>query len=127
MSKIGCADCWAPEPTSAWDVIKNVPIEVRLIDEPHYIVLVRACPSCSQSYLQVTTERIDWVDGEDPVDRTIIPIGDAERDRLMAVQALGADTIEGIGAGRQSLRYDWPKGKEPALYWGTGVRVGIHD
>lgn len=50
-----------------------------------------------------------------------------QRGRELATQPLDTDTIEGIGIGRQSLRFDWPKGKEPALFWGTGVRVGIHD
>ena len=127
MSQIGCDRCWAPEASKAWDVIKNVPIEARLIDESHFIVQIRSCPSCSQSYLQVTTEVVDWQDGEDPVSRTVIPIDDEERARLIAAQPLGDETIEGIGAGRQSLRYDWPKGKEPTLFWGAGVRVGIHD
>lgn len=127
MSQIGCDRCWAPEAATAWNLIKDVPIEERLINEPHYIVQIRVCPSCSQRFLQVTTETIDWADGEDPIARTVIPIDDEERARLIAAQPLGDETIEGIGAGRQSLRYDWPKGKEPALFWGTGVRVGIHD
>ncbi|HEU4872420.1 MAG TPA: hypothetical protein VFT44_04910 [Pyrinomonadaceae bacterium] len=38
-----------------------------------------SCPSCSQRYLQVTTETVDWKDGEDPIFRTIIPIDDEER------------------------------------------------
>lgn len=127
MNQFGCDKCWAPEAATAWDLIKDVPIEARLVDEAHYIVLIRACPFCSQSYLQVTTETIDWADGEDPISRTVIPIDDEERGRLLATQPLDPETIEGIGIGRQSLRYDWPKGKEPALFWGTGVRVGIHD
>lgn len=127
MSQIGCDTCWAPEASKAWDLIKGVPIEERLIDEPHYIVQIRACPSCSQRFLQTTTETIYWADGEDPISRTVIPITDEERARLLAAQPLGDETIEGIGAGRQSLRYDWPKNEEPALFWGTGVRVGIHD
>ena len=127
MSQTGCDKCWAPEAATAWDVIKNVPIEARLIDEAHYIVQIRVCSSCGQNYLQVTTEVVDWQDGEDPISRTVIPIDDEERARLLAAQPLDTATIEGIGIGRQSLRYDWPKGEEPALFWGTGVRVGIHD
>lgn len=127
MSQTGCHKCWAPEAVTAWNLIKDVPIEERLIDEPHFIVLIRSCPSCSQSYLQTTTEVVDCQDGEDPVARTAIPIDDEERARLLATQPLGEETIEGIGIGRQSLRYDWPKGKGPTLFWGIGVRVGIHD
>ena len=127
MSKLDCETCWAPEAATAWNLIKDVPIEERLIDEPHFIILIRACPSCSQSYLQTTAETIDWVDGEDPISRTVIPIDDEERARLLATQPLDTATIEGIGTGRPSLRYDWPKNAAPTLFWGTGVRVGIHD
>lgn len=127
MSQIGCETCWAPEAATAWNLIKDVPIEARLIDEPHYIVQIRVCSSCGQNYLQVTTEVVDWQDGEDPISRTVIPIDNEERARLLATQPLDTATIEGIGTGRPSLRYCWPKNAAPTLFWGAGVRVGIHD
>jgi hypothetical protein len=85
------------------------------------------CPSCSQHYLQVTTETVDWDDGEDPIYRTIIPIDDAERTELTSSKHLDAKVIESVGVGRQSLKFDWPKKQEPSTYWDTGVRVGVHD
>jgi hypothetical protein len=85
------------------------------------------CPSCSQHYLQVTTETVDWKDGEDPIYRTIIPIDDAERTELTSSKRFDANVIEGVGVGRQSLEFDWPKNQEPSTYWSTGVRVGLHD
>jgi hypothetical protein len=108
-------------------VVSSIPIEARLIDDSHYIVGIRACPSCSQRYLQVTTEVVDWKDGEDPIYRTIIPIDNAEQARLIASKPLDTSVIEGIGAGRLSLKYDWPKGQDPSTYWSTGVHVGLHD
>ena len=77
------------------------------------------CPSCSQHYLQVTSETVDWKDGEDPIYRTIIPIDDAERAELTSSKYLDANVIEGVGVGRQSLRFDWPKNQEPSTYWVT--------
>lgn len=127
MSQFGCDNCWSSEASKAWEAITSVPIEAHLIDESHYIVSIRACPSCSQHYLQVTTETIDWKDSEDPIYRSVIPIDDKERARLFAMRPLSTEIIEGIGIGRRSLKYDWPKNQEPTTYWDTGVHVGIHD
>ena len=127
MSEYGCKQCWAPEAAEAWRAVTNIPIEAYLIDESHYIVSIRKCPSCSQHYLQVTTETVDWKDGEDPIYRTIIPIDDAEHLELTSSKNLDTNNIEGVGVGRQSLRFDWPKNQEPSTYWTIGVRVGIHD
>ena len=127
MSENGSEQCWSSEPSVAWRAVTSIPIQVYLIDESHYIVSIRMCPSCSQHYLQVTTETVDWKDGADPIYRTIIPIDDAERTELMSSKRLDAKVIEGVGVGRQSLKFDWPKNQEASIYWATGVRVGVHD
>jgi hypothetical protein len=127
MNEYGCEKCWSSKAFEAWEAVKSIPIEARLIDESHYIVIVRACPSCSQRYLQVTTETVDWENGEDPIHRTIVPIDDGERANLTAGAPPDTDIIEGVGMGRQSLEYDWPKDRKPDVYWSTGVYVGVHD
>jgi len=127
MSEYGCEECWSSEASAAWRAVTSIPIQAYLIDESHYIVSIRVCPSCSQHYLQVTTETVDWKDGEDPIYRTIIPIDDAERTKLTSRECLDADVIESVGVGRQSLKFGWLKNQEPSTYWGTGVRVGVHD
>jgi len=127
MSEYGCEECWSSEAAAAWRAVTSIPIQTHLIDESHYIVSIRWCPSCSQHYLQVTTETVDWKDGEDPIYRTIIPIDDAERIELTSSKRLDANVIEGVGVGRQSLKFDWPKNQKPSTYWSTGVRVGVHD
>jgi hypothetical protein len=127
MSEYGCKACWSSEASEAWRAVTSIPIQTYLIDESHYIVSIRRCASCSQHYLQVTTETVDWNDGEDPIHRTIIPIDDAERTELTSSKRLDADVIEGVGVGRQSLKFGWPKNQESRTYWGTGVRVGVHD
>lgn len=72
------------------------------------------------------TELIDWKTGEDPIYRTIIPIDDVERASLTDSKPLHTSVIAGVGAGRRSLKYDWPAGQEPSTYWGSGVHVGGH-
>lgn len=127
MSEYGCERCWSSVASEAWTAVTSIPIQANLIDESHFIVSIRVCPSCSQPYLQVTTETVDWTDGEDPIYRTILPIDDAERLALTSSKPLDANVIEGVGVGRQSLKFDWPKNQEPSTYWSTGVRVGVHD
>lgn len=127
MSNVGCDKCWSPDAASAWDSVMSTRIETHLIDEPHFIVSVRCCDSCTQNFLQVTTEMIDWQDGDDPIYRTIIPITATERVRLLQTGPLAERTIAGVGIGRIALRYDWPKGTDPSVYWGTGVRMSAHD
>jgi hypothetical protein len=83
--------------------------------------------NCSLRYLQVTTEVVDWDNGEDPIYRTIIPVNNAERSRLTISKPLDTSIIEAIGVQRRSLRYAWPKGQDPSTYWSTGVHVGVHD
>jgi hypothetical protein len=127
MSLFGCDKCWSSEAARAWETVTNVPFKEWLIDESHFIVSIRKCPCCSQLFLQITTETIDWQDGEDPIFRTVIPIDDEEQSELIGKTSLGERDLESIGVGRQSLKYDWPKGKESSTYWSAGVIVGPHD
>ena len=127
MSQSGCDKCWSSEASKAWEAVTSIPIEEYLIDESHYIVSIRSCPSCSQRFLQVTTETIDWEDGEDPICRTIIPIDDKERASLIANSPPTTRVLEAISPERRSLKYTWPKGEEPGTFWGAGVQVGLHD
>ena len=56
-------------------------------------------PSCSQRYLKVTTETIDWKDGEDPIFRTIIPVDDEERASLIANSPSKTSVLDAISPG----------------------------
>ena len=100
MSQCGCDKCWASEASKAWKAVTSIPIEEYLIDESHYIVSIRNCPSCSQRYLQVTTETVDWTDGEDPIFRTIIPIDDEERAIFQTLRSINQTSSHG-GAGME--------------------------
>lgn len=84
FSEIGCTACWAPDAASAWDAVQNTSIQHSLVDESHFIVSIRRCPACAQRYVQVTTEMIDWQNGEDPVHRIVMPIDDTECTLLVA-------------------------------------------
>ena len=127
MSEYGCDKCWPSKAPEAWEALKSIPVETYLIDESHYIVSIRACATCLQRYLQVTTETVDFEHGEDPIYRKVIPIDEGERARLNASAPPNTEIIEGVGIGRRSLKYAWPKDQEASTYWGVGVHVRAHD
>ncbi|MEM1262649.1 MAG: hypothetical protein AAGH76_09645 [Pseudomonadota bacterium] len=124
---VGCSVCWSTDAVSAWSQIKSVPIETYLIAESHFIVSLRRCASCGQWYLQVTTETIDWDNGDDPVFRTIVPLSEMEQRRLLRDQPPSELDLLRLGSQQPSLCYDHPSGAEASVYWGRGMRVGPHD
>ncbi|MEM8982267.1 MAG: hypothetical protein AAGC71_04520 [Pseudomonadota bacterium] len=126
-ASVGCSRCWSTDAVSAWSLIKSVPIETYLIDESHYIVSLRRCSACGQGYLQVTTETVDWDNGDDPIFRTIVPLSEMEQRRLLRDQPPSELDLLRIGAQRPSLWYDHASGEEASVYWGRGMRVGPHD
>lgn len=126
-SSQGCPQCWPEDAEQADAAIRQLPIGQRLVDEAHFIVLLRACPACRQGFLQITTEQVDWRDGEDPLERITIPVTVAEYESLVQSRPPGAGLLEGIGVGRRSLHFDWPKGQPARTTWRTGVQVGPHD
>ncbi|HEX7371117.1 MAG TPA: hypothetical protein VF284_12640 [Rhodanobacteraceae bacterium] len=127
FTEMGCTACWAADAAAAWQAFQSTSIRHYLIDEPHFIVSIRQCPTCGQQYLQVTTEMIDWQNGEDPVHRVVMPIDDVECQSLVAATPLPNQALERIGAARRALNYDWPAGSEPTIYWAAGMRVRSHD
>lgn len=127
LNQYGCEMCWGDDAGEVWGrVIRNTHHEL-LIDETHFIVSILTCPVCSQAYLKVMTERVDWYGGMDPSHRIVIPIESAEKDRLTAADPLTNEMIESIGYGRRSLHQNTPTRAKPNIVWGTGVVVGFHD
>jgi hypothetical protein len=124
----GCARCWPPEADDAWNARRTLTWAADLIDESHFHVMVLVCPSCGQRFVSVFTETIDWVDGDDPQDWTLLPITTEEADDLALQGAsLSESTLNGLGPGRRSLRRDYGKGAQPLSVWSTGLYVGHHD
>jgi hypothetical protein len=124
----GCEHCWPASAEAADKARRALVHAAQLIDESHFIVSVRTCSHCAQAFLQVFTETIDWVDGEDPQSTTVLPLTRAEASGLQARAAdLGEGDLDGLGQDRRSLRHDFPKGEEPRVFWSRGLRVGPHD
>lgn len=125
---LGCSQCW-PESVEAAAKARDTlkPAHV-LVDESHYHVALVKCPACSQVFLSVFTEVVDWADGEDPQYTTNLPLTPAEADELAKQgSAVTEAALNALGPGRKSLARDFPKGAKARSFWTTGMRVGPHD
>ncbi|MFD0263172.1 hypothetical protein [Kitasatospora indigofera] len=90
-------------------------------DDSHFIVSVQRCGLCSQAFVSVFTEYVDWVASRDAQYRTVLPVTDAEADDLMAGR-LSPHRVGALGHGRRHLQSDWPsEADEPSVYWDSGV------
>ena len=126
--EFGCAQCWPPAADAAWAAPGARTRVAELIDESHFAVSILACPRCSQRFVKIFTESIDWADGDDPQYWTLMPITAAEAADLARQQSsLKEADLNALGRGRRSLRRDCPKGVTQSIYWGTGIHVGRHD
>ncbi len=124
----GCERCWPSAADAAEMARQTLTREVDLIDESHFHVMIRACPSCSQRFVSVFTETIDWADGEDPQYWTLLPVTNEEASDLARPEiSLTETTLNALGRGRRSLRYYHPKGGQSRSFWATGISVGPHD
>lgn len=90
--------------------------------------MLLACPACSQRFVSVFTETIDWADGEDPQYWTVMPITAVEAAGLTRLcGALTETELNALSPGRRSLRHDHPKAAAPRSFWDVGISVGWHD
>ena len=128
QENFGCERCWPPSAEAAWECRRALTCETDIIDESHFHVMVLACPSCSQQFVSVFTETIDWADGEDPQYWAVLPITRAEAASLAERRSSVTEAdLNALGPGRRCLRRDYPKGEEPSCRWSSGFFVHWHD
>ena len=108
--------------TLAWGGARSaLGVASELIDESHFHVMILACPRCSQRFLSVFTETIDWADGEDPQYWTLLPVTEAEAAGVFGQrESLTETMIETLGPGRRCLRRAHPKRARPTADLGRG-------
>ncbi len=124
----GCERCWPCSADAAWEARGSLTVVAELIDESHFHVMILACPTCTQRFVSVFTETIDWVDGDDPQYWTLLPITEGEATDLGQQRScLNETKLDALGPGRRCLRLDHPKGAARHIFWGTGISVGRHD
>lgn len=123
----GCETCWPESADAAWEKSRQCKIYNYLIDESHFIVSLRKCPDCEQSFVSVFTETVSWSDGEDPQYRTVMPLTKQEVAELEAATQDIEDMLQALAPKRRSLKIDFPKRVGMTQYWSQGIRIGSHD
>lgn len=126
--RFGCEQCCPAEPEAAWEARRGLARVAELVDESHFHVMILACDGCGQRFVSVFTERIDWVDGDDPQHSMLLPLTPEEADGLaQAPVPLSEARLNALGPGRRCLIHDYPKGGPARTAWGAGMWVGPHD
>ena len=125
---MGCAACDGDDASTAWEEIRTARQLAALVEESHYSVRLKQ-HGCGQRFVVIFTERIDWVDGNDPHDFRAVPITEAEHDALAAQgDRVAVSAIEALGSARRYLVRSWPADAGQSTGWRTGgLWIGPHD
>jgi hypothetical protein len=124
----GCEHCWPSTADAAWEARGSLTHVQDLIDESHFHVMILECSRCTQRFVSVFTETIDWQEGDDPQYWTLLPITEMEAaDLVQQRNSLTVTKLNALGCSRRCLRRDCPKGMVPRVLWGVGISVGMHE
>lgn len=125
----GCLRCWPESADAAWKFRQQLLDARILIDESHFRVRLLRCPHCSQAFLSVFTELVDWLEGNDEQEWTLLPLTVEEAAVLLQQDnPLEDDRINALGKARRSLRYCFShQENDRGARWSEGIRVGMHD
>jgi hypothetical protein len=122
-ARFGCARCYGEDAHAAWGhYTEHLEIRHMVVDEPHFIVQVRRCTACSQPFVWVLQEHVDWVAGNDAQYRDVVPVTPEEADVLVQQgEDLDLRELMTLGRSRRHLQADWPSDADAAtIRWVTG-------
>jgi hypothetical protein len=119
--EFGCDQCWPESASSAWIALASLSTKSMLIDDSHFIVSLRSCLECRQNFVVVMAETIDWLDGDDPQFRTIVPLTEHETNSLSEIGADVVSLLSKVALQRRALQNDAPKGRTQMIYWRVGI------
>jgi len=122
--------CQAEDCAVATDALRKASQVHPLVDTSHFIASIVQCPRCSQCFLKLFCERVDWADGDDPQCRIFVPITEDEANQLHASPITSDENvIMSIVTGkRRILIRDMPKGAPESLEWKISrVYIPAHD
>jgi hypothetical protein len=120
---IGCGACFGGSAGEAAAAIGGLRMDARLVDESHFSVSLRACAGCGQRFVQLFSERVDWVNGEDPQTIVVIPITPGESERLRGRGDVTEDELAALATGRRRLEIDHPSDGPRTVEWRSGPLV----
>ncbi len=122
-ASIGCRSCYGEDAERVWAYYeKGLLIDQFLEDDSHFIVQLRRCAKCSQRFVWIFTEFVDWEHGDDAQYRDVVPVTANEAERLASQgQDLDFQFLATLGSNRRYLRTDWPTGeRKQRVRWATG-------
>jgi hypothetical protein len=123
-ARFGCIQCYGDDAEATLAQFGRGGLETDrvIVDDSHFIVSLRGCPSCGQAFISVFTEFVDRSGGDDAQYRDIVPV---TPDEAAAVLAQGEQVdlrfLGSLGEGRRRLSSDWPTGGERRVEWRTGA------
>lgn len=123
MTDFGRAECCGGEDAEAALAycLKRLTPTHRVVDDSHFGVSVRVCPSCGQQFVVIFTEFVDWSGGDDSQYFDIVPVTGDEAASLVAASGVDLAALGALGAGRRRLSSDWPAGGSKTISWRTGA------
>ena len=116
----GCLECWPPTVEDAWNARDQLESEL-IVDDPHFRVSIFKCSACTQQFISIFTEEIDWVNGNDPMYWTIMPLTPDEATEICRrKEEISEKKLISMLPARRSLRREYPEDADKArLFWKT--------
>jgi hypothetical protein len=119
--EFGCSTCYGKDPEKAAENLRNFKEIADLVDESHFTLQILSCPGCSQQYVFIWNETIDWNGGDDAQYTSVLPITNDEANELVAQgKDVKINRIEQFGQSRRYLVIDRPNSIKKFVLWANG-------
>ncbi|MBD0674251.1 hypothetical protein [Streptomyces sp. CBMA156] len=120
MAEFGCAKCYGEDEQAVWRRQQvGFEHETAVVDGSRFAVNLRRCRDCSQRFVWIFTEVVDWMGGDDAQYVTIMPVT-ADEATGLTVGTLRPRGLGALGRDRRRLNHDWPTGGPARLHWNSG-------
>jgi hypothetical protein len=123
-TEFGCARCYGDDPQAVFDYQRGNGFTGHqpIITKSHFIVSLIHCGQCSQQFVSIFTESIDWAHGQDPQYTDLVPVTPAEAETILAAgEDVDLRYLGQLGDGRRRLSTDWPSGAPQQVMWRSGA------
>jgi len=118
-----CSRCTGADPKQMYEALLNFS-GVELIFESHFSVHVFMCSDCTQRWICVWTEIIEWEGGHDSLYTSILPVTDPEAEELIAQRnEVSMNKVEELGQSRRWLQRDYCNGEIRVRWMDGDLRI----
>jgi hypothetical protein len=125
-TEFGCARCYGDDPQAVFDYQRDHGFTGHrpIITKSHFIVSLIHCGLCSQPFVSIFRESIDWAYGQDPQYTDLLPVTRVEAETILAAgEDVDLRYLGQLGDDRRRLSTDWPSGVPQMVMW----RIGAFD